>query len=277
MTIFIVCCVIVCVIVLLAKVNSSDKKPVKNISTDKVATGILAIKHQYSSDNVFIKIDKDLLNSSFSDIVKNTITNKTCDKNQILDILAFLYSQMFVSCAKYLCEINNKSDVIDTENKLNKIFEITEITDDLGHKAFDLSIEFLKKYDSRLTNEFVKYLNAVVLSSIEKNEFLIKNKNPEAIINMTIDAIEVEKRDKAEGNPELAELRANFEMMAFGNSNFIKAIKEYEKFGREINSYEEDYVGIYKAFLKRFSKLTGTKMNNFTDIADYIDHFYGRR
>ena len=262
---------------MLAKVNSSDKKPVKNISTDKVATGILAIKHQYSSDNVFIKIDKDLLNSSFSDIVKNTITNKTCDKNQILDILAFLYSQMFVSCAKYLCEINNKSDVIDTENKLNKIFEITEITDDLGHKAFDLSIEFLKKYDSRLTNEFVKYLNAVVLSSIKKNEFLIKNKNPEAIINMTIDAIEVEKRDKAEGNPELAELRANFEMMAFGNSNFIKAIKEYEKFGREINSYEEDYVGIYKAFLERFSKLTGTKMNNFTDIADYIDHFYGRR
>ena len=140
-----------------------------------------------------------------------------------------------------------------------------------------MSIEFLKKYDSRLTNEFVKYLNAVVLSSIEKNEFLIKNKNPEAIINMTIDAIEVEKRDKAEGNPELAELRANFEMMAFGNSNFIKAIKEYEKFGREINSYEEDYVGIYKAFLERFSKLTGTKMNNFTDIADYIDHFYGRR
>lgn len=277
MTIFIACCVIVCVIVLLAKVNSSDKKPVKNISTDKVATGILAIKHQYSSDNVFIKIDKDLLNSSFSDIVKNTITNKTCDKNQILDILAFLYSQMFVSCAKYLCELNNKSDVIDTENKLNKIFEITEITDDLGHKAFDLSIEFLKKYDSRLTNEFVKYLNAVVLSSIEKNEFLIKNKNPEAIINMTIDAIEVEKRDKAEGNPELAELRANFEMMAFGNSNFIKAIKEYEKFGREINSYEEDYVEIYKAFLERFSELTGTKMNNFTDIADYIDHFYGRR
>lgn len=277
MTIFAVCCVIVCAIVLLAKVNSSDKKPVKNISTDKVATGILTIKHQYSSDNVFIKIDKDLLNSSFSDIVKNTITNKTYDKNQILDIVAFLYSQIFVSCAKYLCEISNKSDVMDAENRLNKIFEIIEVTDDLGNKAFDLSIEFLKKYDSRLTNEFVKYLNAVVLSSIEKNKFLIKNKNPEAIINMTIDAIEVEKRDRAEGNPELAELRANFEMMAFGNSNFIKAIKEYEKFGREINSYEEDYVGIYKAFLERFSELTGTKMNNFTDIADYIDHFYGRR